>query len=398
MEYLHANRSAIIVLLLVIGCDHIFLYRERAGSGKPCLLSNSLGTRQMPIIGMQKLSENFLIGKLIFNITCERESFSSNLLVRSMSSLPLKGDQRHIIKETKELMDDLWLSTRKNNTKGKNTSLLWLADLNGDSFLRGQYEVFEKYLVGNRSSPSDINTIRHQYKLYGSYQETYHSDRILCCEYEGECWLRFSRYNFNSSIHEEIQRISVHHNALICISWRWSPIPEDDRVLKFHLERHLSNNVYPRVVVVNHGLHCAFRCANPYDRQSACSESSMNSTSTLLNRIHQERGIFVVVDTAPLIRENITVSSCEPLMTVNQKVMQINNRMRNHLKNLRNSNIWVRDIEKWSYLFHANPLCVQGDGIHIRCNHFQEAHHSLLMNYVAGYLQLFSHDSLTYKQ
>lgn len=378
--------QAVLLVSLALAaslCACVYIYTKRGGVGVYAI-SPRWNPRQMPtIIGTQKFAESFIIGQLINNITQTTKSdfFSPSMLIEAVS--PLEGGRRvDGVKQTSELMDELWENTRKIRR------LFWLADLVGDSFLRGQFRVFEKYLVGNRSSPSDA--------VFGSFEETYHKDHILCCEHKGACFLRLSYYSFNSSIHDEIERMSNEHDTAICVSWRWSAVPEEDKDLNVHLERHLSKDVVPRVVVVNHGLHCAFRCANPYKNQSACSGPSMSSISNLLNRIYLERGSFVAVDTAPFIRENKTISSC-PLMSVNQKVMQINNRMRNHFKSLRNSHIWVRDIEKWSYLFHANPLCIQSDGIHVTCNHFQEAHHNLLMNYIAGYLQLFTFDSLTYK-
>jgi len=129
----------------------------------------------------------------------------------------------------------------------------------GDSFARGQYKQLEKMLRGKRPF--------QDYTIFGNFRQTYHNHHVFCCpsNRNAACTLRLQKFSFrggniHNQIHIQAAKFDKHTEApdgVICISWQWSKYANN---LGFHhLKRHTEMPLVPAAMVMNEGLHCAFR-------------------------------------------------------------------------------------------------------------------------------------------
>jgi hypothetical protein len=313
-----------------------------------------------------------------------------NATLRALSNNGDKTDISHSVAsvwELEELFDEVWKQDDESN-------IIWLVDLIGDSFSRGQYRVYQNFLKGSRSAQDET--------AFGNVEATYHNHHVFCChsDISKACTVALSNFTFNGTIHEQLHRQGsellrgVHEsteagsNRAVCISWQWSKFTSEEFVFE-HLDRHrpADQQIRPKSIVLGQGLHCAFspKCFE------LCSPSSRKRLDSTIQSLHSLHGIHFAVDTAPIVGPNIQFNNSN---WVNKQTRSLNAMVRKSYSNSTNKDyVWIRDIEPWSEAFHLyNPGCISGDDIHIECLFFQELNVGLFMNYVGGHLKLHPHD------
>jgi len=321
----------------------------------------------------------------IRNVTCE--AFVANNTCAS-------NEQFASFLDLEEIMSEVW--TRQapvlNKKELGSTRIIWLVDLVGDSFNRGQYLVLPKYLAGLRIFPDDT--------IFGQQIETYHKHHIFCCHSDETkpCGLALSHYSFNGTIHEQLLRQgselifgsnSTSDSFAVCVSWQWSKYSTDETVVS-HLKRHHNSSIRPQTVVLNQGLHCSFR----WDYTKLCSDNARQNLNRIMKDLHKKHGIRFAVDTAALVTNSIQGNNS---IVVNSRTRILNDNVRRSFTNdtVSIEHVWIRDIERWSEaLDTAQPKCREKDGVHFRCTLFHELSLTWLMNYVTGHVLLDTYNPL----
>ena len=279
------------------------------------------------------------------------------------------------------------------------TRVLWLADLVGDSFSRGQYGHLCD-LLRRRAGEKGGARAAEKDEDYGVFKETYHLDHVFCCPAEegGRCTLALSTITGNfTDVAEQVERqgkellrqsppppagsaASAAEAAAVCVSWKWSKYSSEAKVLK-RLEEHRVSKVWPMSVVLTHGLHCAMR----QDWKKKCSRDRMAEIGAVLARLASERGVVSAVDTASFVAP-FAPKGKDPERT-NRRSALLNAATAEAFGAV--EGVWVRDVRAWSELFHSqNRNCIADDGVHVTCGLFREVYVGWFLNLVLGEVEV----------